>query len=168
MPINFFQDHCRSESSQHEFGLCDDPPPSSDPAYIDENNTADWIAIVKNTDKSPVQFYAIDNCVEMLRPDGSMASRCDGVLSYQDNSQLIFVELKSRRSGQWFKKGREQLTSTINKFKAEYDINMYCKVEAYVCNNLRPHAHSGQAENIQRFKDQTGLILKGSGIVKLG
>ena len=94
-----------------------------------------------------------------------MESRCDGILSYLNN--LIFVELKERKKGQWFKKGREQLTVTIKRFKSECDLNTYDRVEAYVCNSLKPLSNMGQKENIQRFRDETGLSLKSQRIVNL-
>lgn len=158
MPINYFSD-CKTESTNKEFGLCDDQPPQSNPAYIDEVNHAKWIGIVKNPLEHKVCFNAIDNCIDIRRNDNSMDSRCDGVLSYEND--LIFVELKEREGGQWLKKGREQLTATINRFKQECDITKFSSVKGYVCNSLRPQAHFGQATNIQQFKDDTGFTLVG-------
>lgn len=165
MPINFLDSDCSSNSSNSAFGLCDDPPPSNNPAYINENTPSFWIAKINNLNQENVVFYAIDNCVTVLRPDGKDESRCDGVLSYAN--KLIFVELKSRKSKKWFKKGREQLTTTINYFRLNHDVTTFKKIEAYVCNNLRPLAHVGQAANIQKFKDETGFILKGKRIIDI-
>jgi len=99
MPINFLDPNCSTNSNNLEFGLCDAPPPSNSPAYIDETNQTVWIAKVNNPSNEDVAFYAVDNCVTVLKPDGNEDSRCDGVLFYSDI--LIFVELKSRESGQW-------------------------------------------------------------------
>ncbi len=165
MPVNFFKEECKTESNNQEFGICDDPPPATDPAYIDENNRSKWVAIVKNLQKREVEFYAIDHCVPIFKEDGNMESRCDGMLLYSNN--LIFIELKERKKGQWFKKGREQLTITIKRFKSGNDLTSYNKIEAYVCNSLKPLANTGQFENIQKFKDDTGLILKSARSVKL-
>ncbi len=163
--INFFRKECKTESNNEKFGLCDDPPPATEPAYINENNCRQWIAVVKNPQSQTVKFYAVDHCVPIYKEDGNMESRCDGILSYLNN--LIFVELKERKKGQWFKKGREQLTVTIKRFKSECDLNTYDRVEAYVCNSLKPLSNMGQMENIQRFKDETGLSLKSQRIVNL-
>jgi hypothetical protein len=38
MPINFFVEEAKTTSSYLKFGLCDDPPPAQNPAYIDEND----------------------------------------------------------------------------------------------------------------------------------
>ena len=99
MPINFLQENFKTESSRKEFGLCDDIPNS--PAYIDENDRLKWIALVKNPNNKEIDFYAIDNCVIIKRPNGEIESSCEGVLV--ENSTLTFVELKERAKGQWFK-----------------------------------------------------------------
>ncbi len=159
MSIDYFTNSCKTSSNKVKFGLCDDPPPLSNPAYIDEKEPAKWIGIVKNSEEKNVDFFAIDNCVDIRRDDGTMDSRCDGVLSYED--KLIFVELKERDGGQWLKKGREQLTATINRFKQEVDVSKFSSIKGYVCNSLRPQSHTGQANNIQKFKDDTGYNLFG-------
>ncbi|OXG05340.1 hypothetical protein BC749_11621 [Flavobacterium araucananum] len=158
MPIDFFDNKCKSSSNKTEFGLCDDPPPPTRPAYIDETDDSKWIGVVKNKDNKEVDFIAIDACIEIKRADGKDSRRCDGVLSF--DKSLIFVELKSREGGQWLKSGREQLTITIEKFKLEYNINQYDDVYGNVCNSLRPQSHFGHATNIQQFYDETGLVLK--------
>lgn len=158
MSIDFFVNTCKSTSNKAEFGLCDDPPPATNPAYIDEVDDSKWISIVKNSKIKEIEFIAIDACIDIRKSDGSLESRCDGLLSF-DNS-LIFVELKSREGGQWLKKGREQITITVNNFKLNYNINQYDNVFGSVCNSLKPQSHSGHAANIQQFYDETGLILK--------
>lgn len=99
MPIDYFQNKCKSSSSNPTFGLCDDPPPAENPAYIDEVNQNNWIAQVKNLTGHPCDFYAIDNCVIIQKKEDNtkQESRCDGVLHFNDN--LIFVELKNRDGG---------------------------------------------------------------------
>lgn len=156
MSINFFQNCCKTETNKTEFGLCDDI--ANSPAYIDENDKPKWIGIVNNPNGKDVEFFAIDNCVVIKRNDGTDESKCEGVL--KENSNLIFIELKEREGGKWFKKGREQLTITINIFKQNYNISNYKSVRAFVCNSLKPISHSGRATNIQQFYDDTGFILK--------
>lgn len=157
MSINFFEASCKTESNTNEFGLCDDPPPAENPAYINEDDFSKWIAIVDNPDNKDVDFYAIDHCVEILREDGTKENRCDGILHYDNN--LTFVELKDRTGSGWLGKGRKQLTTTIEAFSKTHDINNYTKVEAYISNNLRPRSNSNYIIDIQKFKDATGLIL---------
>lgn len=161
MSVSFFKDSCKSESSAKQIGICDDPAPSNNPAYLDEENTKRWVGKVNNINLKLIEFYAIDHCVNLLKPDGKMQRRCDGLLKVESN--LIFIELKSRDAPtrKWLKEGREQLTETINRFRVEHDISSFDKIEAYVCNNVKPLAASGHAVNIQKFKDDTGLILRG-------
>ena len=163
MPIDFFQESCKTESNNNKFGLCDDPSQSEEPAYIEEREQSSeqsnvWIAIVKNPEQRNCKFYAIDHCVEILKSDGKEEKRCDGLLSYANN--LIFIELKSGTNRKRLTKGHKQLTTTVQRFKSENDITQYNDVKAFVCNNLRPFANKGQASTIQKFKDDTGLILK--------
>ena len=82
MQINYFPSNCRTRSNLATFGLCDDPTPARNPAYIDETDSYKWLAIVKNPSNKEVNFHSIDNCVTVLNQDGTMESRCDGILSY--------------------------------------------------------------------------------------
>jgi hypothetical protein len=166
-------------SSSEIFGLCDDQPPSISPAYINETHPAKWIGIVNNHGRRNIDFYPIDHCIPLFRPKVARQknrvirkaaqtivnlfrlkepdNRCDGMLLC--NKELIFVELKERGTSGWLNDGRIQLTVTINHFRKNHDISDYNKIEAYVCNKLRPFANMGNANQIQRFKDETGLIL---------
>jgi hypothetical protein len=157
MPIMFFLTQCKTSSNNENFGLCDNPPPAIDPAYIDEYETSKWIGIVHNPTSKNVDFYAIDHCITILKTDGNIASRCDGMLRY-DNT-LLFVELKQRGSSGWLLKARNQLAATIAKFKEDNNFTDYDKVEAYACNSLRPSAIQGNNTELQKFKDDTGLIM---------
>ncbi len=80
MQIKKNQKRCKTESDSTRFGICDDPPPPHIPAYIEEDNPLKWIAIIHNPKQESVEFYAIDHCVEIVRTDGTMESRCDGLL----------------------------------------------------------------------------------------
>lgn len=155
---------CGSVTNNNTFGLCDDPPPSTTPAYIQHNNPNDWIAEVNNPLGYEVTFKAVDNCVELLRPNGELVSRCDGFLHF-NNDTLIFVELKDRDSSGWLSKGREQLTISIEKFAENHNVNNYTMNEAYVCNKQRPFAITGINTEVQKFKDDTANILNNSGLL---
>jgi hypothetical protein len=163
MPINFFDSACRTSSTATNFGLCDDPPPATNPAYIDGADDAKWIAEVRNDNAISVDFYAIDHCVVILRPNGQMESRCDGMLHYGTN--LTFVELKNRSGSGWLREGREQLTKTIETFKDNYNVNNFNLEEGYVCNKQRPLAIRGNSTEFQKFKDDTAIILGNSGLL---
>lgn len=157
MPINFFDNLCKTNSNNIKFGICDDPPPSENAAYIDEENDSKWIAIVNNSKNKEVDFFAIDNCVNILRADGNKESRCDGMLKYEEN--IIFVELKMRGSSGWLTKASSQLSITINKFQEDNNLANYESVEAYACNSLKPMSNQGNNIQLQKFKDETGIIM---------
>lgn len=160
MSIDFFKRVCKFTSNKNEFGLCDDPSPSANPAYIDEVDASKWIGEVKNLEEKQFDFYAIDHCIDLLKPNGKMDSRCDGLL-HHDNS-LIFVELKQRKikGSEWIKDGRKQLKITIDHFKTNHDIKSFEKVVAYVCNRYKPKVNMGHSVQLQMFKDETGFILR--------
>jgi hypothetical protein len=180
MPIDFLNAPCNKPHSNCKiagitckiftkdtiFGICDDTPPPSLPAYIDTINPTNWIAEVKTTNSRNIFFKAIDSCVDIFRANGEMESRCDGVLI--DGNNLTFVELKDRASSGWVSKGRNQLTITITNFLAN-DVNAgnHRLFEAYVCNKQRPLAITNISNEIQKFKNDTGLILKVSRTINL-
>jgi len=157
MPIDFFQDVCKTESSVKKFGLCDDPPPAEKPAYIDENDSSKWIAEVQNENEIAIEFYAVDHCVEVRRPDNKRARRCDGILKYSND--LMFVELKDRGHTGWVVGGRKQLTETVAFLTANHDITVYTNIHARICNKQRPLAVTNCMTEVQMFKDDTTLTL---------
>ncbi|QSV65754.1 MAG: hypothetical protein HEQ12_01450 [Aphanizomenon flos-aquae DEX188] len=159
MSINFFDTNCQSQTNQPKFGLCDDPPPSENPAYININDSRKWIAIVENNQKIEVIFTAIDNCIQILRSNGEEENRCDGMLTY--NNHIIFVELKTRKSenSKWVGKGEEQLKNTISVFIANHDLAIYKSKKAYIANNKKPNFQSSQSERMARFEAETGFRL---------
>jgi hypothetical protein len=114
MSVDFFKIECQEITTEKKFGLYD--AEDSTPAKINLIDEASWNATVINHKAKEVLFTAIDNCIEMLRENGDMDSRCDAMLSYEDN--LFFVELKNKRHS-WQAEGLAQIESTINHLKAE-------------------------------------------------
>ncbi|MFM5889931.1 MAG: hypothetical protein ACKPFD_16865 [Dolichospermum sp.] len=159
MSINFFKSTCQSQTNQPKFGLCDDPPPSENPAYININDSRKWIAIVENNQEINVIFTAIDKCIEILRSDGKMDNRCDGMLTYNNN--IIFVELKERKytNSVWIDDGENQLRKIISVFINNHDLAIYKSKKAYIANSRKPNFQSSQSERMGRFKNETGFRL---------
>jgi hypothetical protein len=159
MSTEFFKETCQSYSDKNKFGLCDDPAPANNPAYIDENNGDTWIAVVDNERRCRITFTAVDNCINLFRTDGKMAKRCDGVLTYENH--LIFVELKDRSTfgASWIKEGESQLMSTIDQFKKIVDVEEFDIKEAYIANAANPKFRSSQAQRMQNFLINTGFVL---------
>lgn len=159
MSINFFDTNCQSQTNQPKFGLCDDPPPSKDPAYININDSRKWIAIVENNQEIEVIFTAIDNCIEIRRSNGKMDNRCDGMLTYNNN--IIFVELKERKytNSVWIDDGEKQLRKIISVFINNHDLQIFKSKKAYIANSKKPQFQYSHKERMQKFRNDTGFTL---------
>lgn len=161
MAVNFKKPGCVSTSNKKKFGLCDDQPPlPKGPAYIDEIDGAKWIAIVINDPPINIHFTAIDNCVDIIRPDGKMDKRCDGMLSF--NETVIFVELKeiNMHGAEWIRTAEKQLRTTISYFEEEEDSITFKVKKAYIANSERPTFRNSQQTRMERFEDETGYLLR--------
>jgi hypothetical protein len=160
MNIDFFQQNCQSTSNKKKFGLCDKEPPAKEPAYIDETNGSDWIAVVLNENINLVTFTAIDNCIGIKRLDGTDSKRCDGVLSF-DNT-IIFVELKHRKTkgNTWIKEAEEQLRETILNFEKQDMAEDFKIKKAYIANRALPKFRSSQTSRMDKFHEETNYILR--------
>jgi hypothetical protein len=152
---------CGSITNLDKFGLRDDQPPALEPAYIDTANPTEWVAEVTNNNRIDVTFKAVDRCVPLFRANGDQESRCDGFLLFGQN--VIFVELKDRTDtlslNEWVEKGRKQLTATITNFIQFHNPTNYIFSVAHVCNKQRPLAVAGINTEVQRFKNDTKLLL---------
>jgi hypothetical protein len=148
MSINFFAAACQNHTTATRFGLCDDE--NNTPAYIDTADQLKWIAIVENQKIVKVTFTAIDNCIAILRADGSMERRCDGMLTYTDN--IVFVELKNQRNG-WISDALDQLEITIKHFTTNHDIKFFQHKRAFACNKKHPNFQVIRNEIMKKFFD---------------
>jgi hypothetical protein len=103
------------------------------------------------------QAYLLDNCIDVFKEDGNMERRCDGVLNYSNN--IIFIELKSVRTGGWIKDGVEQLEITVERYFSDKNIRDYGKKRAVLANSKRPFFHYGQQSRMEDFRMKTGVRL---------
>lgn len=160
MSIDLSVSTCQTLSKEKLFGLCDDPAPANNPAYIDETNGAKWIAVVENEEKFSVTFTAIDHCIETLRADGSMDKRCDGVLTY--GTTVIFVELKERggKGNGWVLDAEKQLKSSISYFDSSFDAEGINTKKAYIANKEHPKFKDSQTRRMDQFFTETGYVLR--------
>lgn len=158
MQVDFFNNPNKATTRKSRFGLCDDVAPVNCPttcAYIDESDEEKWTAVVTNTNQKTANFYPIDNCIEIRRPNGDMDNRCDGLLEYENN--LIFVELKDRCSRHgWVRDGLNQLKVTIRNFTTYHNIDDFNSIKAQLCNKQHPAAVVSCKEYVEKFKDETG------------
>ncbi|GHT83585.1 hypothetical protein FACS1894137_05080 [Spirochaetia bacterium] len=129
MSFNFF-DPVNQEpaTTDTEFGLCDDQ--NGTKAYSDRNCREKWIATVKNENRIPLIFTAIDNGV-ISGAEAEGRERCEGMLSSKDH--LYFMELKHQKAD-WIQKAKAQLESTINIFIENHGKPQYKHKKAFACN----------------------------------
>ncbi|SFE96730.1 hypothetical protein SAMN05518672_11372 [Chitinophaga sp. CF118] len=160
MSIEFNAVNCQTHSNKKLFGLCDDPPPKKNPAYIDESDGAKWVAVVVNDDQYTTTFTAIDNCIEMKRKNETMDKRCDGVLTYDSN--VIFVELKERGAigNMWVKDAEKQLRTSISYFEDTDESEGYRRKKAYIANSEHPKFKESQTRRMEQFLTDTGYVLR--------
>ena len=127
MAVDFKKSACREKTNANLFGICDDPPPTKNPAYLDYSDSDNWIAWVDNQLTKSITFTAIDHCIEI---DSSRGERCDGLLEF--DTTIIFVELKDRDGGRWLGKARDQLKNTIDIYNIEVGLGGYTRLYAYM------------------------------------
>jgi hypothetical protein len=157
-PFSFFDSQNQYISNKKTFGLCDKEPPPHVPAYLDESNGHKWIAVVDNFSQDTVTFVALDNCIELKRPDGKPDKCSDGMLSY--NTTVIFVELTMRTDSKWRKEKHEQLGATIKHFEDTKDSAKYKIKKAYIANSCSPRFKTSYETRTNRFYQETGYILR--------
>ena len=160
MSINFTEEKCQTNSNIKRFGLCDDPSPAINPAYIDEKDGRKWIAVVENFERYKVTFTAIDKCIEIRRSDGKMHKRCDGVLTY--NETIIFVELKARGvlGNEWVEDAEIQLKTTIGHYEATNESENFRSKKAYAANSEHPKFKKSQTRRMDQFLTDTGYVFR--------
>lgn len=162
MPVDFFSDCKKQDCEVDLFGLCDDSKDGDNkPAYINIDDSNKWIATVHNNNLICISFYAIDGCVSWNRENGKQSGKCDGMLCYDNNRNVLFVELKNRNidNKEWRTDARNQLKETIECFLKSYDKASFDKIEAYICNkrHLKNQRYSQFCNN---FKKDTDITLR--------
>ncbi|TDB67337.1 hypothetical protein [Arundinibacter roseus] len=167
MSIEFEIASCQTQSDKKIFGLCDNPGPAKDPAYIDELDGAKWIAVVENENRHQTTFTAIDNCIEIKGADGKMEKRCDGMLTY--NSTVIFVELKQRgaKGNSWVEEAELQLKNSIKHFEKTEFSESFNQKKAYISNSEHPKFKISQIGRMEKFFRDTEYILRIEARIKL-
>lgn len=161
MSLDFSLAKCQTRTNKKLFGLCDDPAPSTIPAYVDELNGAKWIAVVQNDYSYDVLFTAVDHCIEVPeKEDGKPSKRCDGMLTYNDS--VIFVELKERAQfgSDWMIDSEKQLKATISHFETTDLSQDFSDKRAYAANNAHPKSKQSYQIRMERFLDETGYVLR--------
>ncbi|MGV6946777.1 hypothetical protein [Sphingobacterium kyonggiense] len=164
MKLDFYDAKCQSAGIDLQlFGICDDEDGKK--AYVDSDQDNKWIATVLNSRQLPITFTAIDNCIEILRDNGEMENRCDGMLTYPDN--IVFIELKNQRTGGWIGDGLDQIETTIIHFKANHKLNDIKYKRAFVANKRKIYFHVLDTERKRRFFDKYRVRIHVGGDIKI-
>lgn len=156
MPVNFFDAH-HTQSEQEKFGLFDESHPVRKPSYIMESEKDEWIGIVQNPNRIKADFYGLDHSLQIPLPPPNpdnkyIESLCDGMLQHRHN--LAFVELKVWESnGKWIGKSTDQIINSIRLFAANHDIEKYDKIDARICNKLKPALHLNCVHSKEKFRE---------------
>ena len=164
--IDFFEEQNKQTSNKKEFGLRDDR--ENQPAYIDDilTNKDKWFGTIKNDKEKLVAFHPVDHCVKLTRKDGTDASRCEGILHF-DNNKLIFTELKDQDViSNWRKEAEEQIKETLHFFLNNYNKNDF-QIKAWICNkrqltyqNFHTQIKAFKEETKETFKLRHGIVLE--------
>lgn len=163
MSINFFSDICQEGPIvDSEFGICDNQ--DGEKAFVNCDNRDKWVATVDNAKNIALIFTAIDNCIEVLRDNGDMDKRCDGMLTSEE--YIVFLELKSQRSN-WIQDAIKQLRSTVGHFVANHDISVFRYKKAFACNNKHPQFQYINHEKKQRFFNEFKVRLHVQATIKV-
>lgn len=154
--VDFCKPSCQTTNiSAKIFGLAD--PQDKTPAIVLYNEPEKWVAEVENRTGIPLNFTAVDNCIEIFREDGQMENRCDAIIT--GGNYLIFVELKDQR-GDWIQYAVEnQLKTTIRCFKENCEMSRYRKRYAYACNKRHPQFQYSHMSMMDEFRKETGVRL---------
>ena len=167
MSVDFLIAECQNITNEQRFGICDDDDKTvKTPAYINTDDDTKWIATVVNTASKEVIFTAIDNCIEILRTDGKMASRCDVMLTCGES--IILVELKNKASD-WKSSGIDQIEATLIQLIENHEAYYYSfkKRKAYVANKRHPSFQVLENATMRRFSTQYKIWLDIQATIKL-
>ena len=156
MAIDFFISRCMIQNiTAIHFGLCD--PGEGQKAYPTPADEDTWIATIDNKSGAALNFIAVDNCIEIRRPDGNMDNRCDAILT--NDRHIVFIELKDQDKD-WINHAvDDQLQTTIDHFKANHTLDSYAKRDAYACNRRHPYFKHSLMERMTEFKNKNDVRL---------
>jgi hypothetical protein len=167
MKVDFLKAACQTMTNQPRFGICDDEDTNvKTPAYINTADESRWIALVLNPQSKNLVLTAIDNCIEVLRENGDMDSRCDVMLTSDDS--LCLIELKNKVSD-WKASGIEQIEATLMRLIENHETYYFSfkKRKAYVANKRHPNFQILDNALMKRFSSQYKIWLDIQATIKI-
>ncbi|OQX97044.1 MAG: hypothetical protein B6I24_10095 [Bacteroidetes bacterium 4572_128] len=163
MRIDFFKEDCHGSCfNDKEVGVCDDQ--ESTKAYINKENKEKWIATIKNLKSKIIDFYAIDNCIEIYRENNDKDNKCDAMLIYENG--IIFIELKDKRAD-WIPDAIGQLENTIKYFIENHGIEQFNIKKAFACNKRKPNFQTINMQIKQSFYQKWKVRLHIEATIKI-
>lgn len=146
MSLLFSKAECQEKTNKTEFGLYD--AEDNTPVKINLTDKDLWNATVLNDKSKTILVTAIDNCIDLFRPNGEMEDRCDCMLTY-DNT-ILLVELKNKRKN-WQSEGLDQIENIV-KIMIKQTPDFYCgfKKRKAVVANRKHQSPNFQEANIEQ------------------
>ena len=149
----FSEESCTEQVVNHEkFGLTD-VQDSKQPSFSTTKSDHEWLATVLNKNYQLIQFTGIDfnkYFKDLFKSD----KKCDGMLYYKENPNkaVIFVELKSGlNTTKWIFKAKQQLLSTVEKFRMCHNISEFEERKVFAANSLDSNTISVRQNDIEEF-----------------
>ncbi len=153
MSIDFLKADCQNTTNEIRFGLYD--AEDQTPVEIKLTDEDVWNATILNNDSKSILITAIDNCIDVFRPNGEMDNRCDCMLTY--DTTILFVELKNKRDS-WQSEGLAQIENIVKIMVAENPdfYNGFTKRRAIVANRKHqfPAFQESNLEQRQYFSSK--------------
>ena len=167
--VNFLANAYRLEPVRNdkEAGICD--PAGEKPAYstADKDSPDKWVATIKNLERKDFQFVPVDKNIVYYREDGQKESSCDGMILYNEDSSVCFVELKNVRTAGWLADAVSQLTKTIAVFNQNHNYRDFSDSTAYAANCHQPRFQNSSPEELQEFMSKTHYRLAPQATVEI-
>ena len=150
-----------------EAGICD--PAGEKPAYstADKDSPDKWVATIKNLERKDFQFVPVDKNIVYYREDGQKESSCDGMILYNEDSSVCFVELKNVRTAGWLADAVSQLPKTIAVFNQNHNYRDFPDRTAYAANCHHPSFQNSCRELLQEFRSKTHFRLAPQATVEI-
>lgn len=152
---------------EKECWLCD--PDGEKPAYSTSNRACPdkLIATVKNDNGIGFQFVPVDKNIVYYRDNGEIESSCDGMILYDSDRSICFVELKDVRTAGWLADAISQLMKTIAVFNLNHDFHKFADRTAYAANCHHPRFQNSCRELLQEFRSKTHFRLAPEATIRI-
>lgn len=152
---------------EKEIWLCD--PADGKPAYSTSDKTCPdkLIATVKNDNEIGIQFVPVDNNIVYYRDNGEKESSCDGMILYDNDRSICFVELKDVRTAGWLSDAISQLMKTITVFNQNHDFHKFAARTAYAANCHHPHFQNSCRDQLIDFRKKTHFRLAPEATIRI-